>query len=358
MEKVLVKHENKSYPAVIDNSFEGLYNYFKELCDSKEVLIVTDSNIADIYLQEIKDIFNSNQIVIHEYIIKAGEESKNINTINEIYTKFIDAGLDRGSTIIGLGGGVVGDIAGFVASTYMRGVQLIHIPTTILAQVDSSIGGKTAIDFEGYKNIIGTFYAPRLVYINIESIIKMPNSQFISGLAEVIKYGLIWDEGFVKYLVDNAYNILSRDINILSQTIKQCILIKSDITQRDLYDNEIRSILNFGHTVGHALECYSDFKMTHGECVAIGMAAAADISQILNISEPNTYEQVVKIIKTFNLPIKLKADNTNSFISCIKRDKKIINDNINFIALEKVGKSKIINMSLDKLINVINTKLL
>lgn len=235
-------------------------------------------------------------------IVPDSENSKSLKTAEAVYDELIRRGATRDSTIIAFGGGVIGDLAGFVAATYMRGISLVHVPTTLLAQVDSSIGGKTGINHRGAKNIIGAFYQPKLVLTDPEFLAKLPEREFVSGMAEVIKYGLIKDRELFGLLESNARKILERDKKLLEDVIFRCCRIKADIVSEDEKEAGKRMILNFGHTAGHAIESASGYKLKHGEAVSLGMIAAASISPIHGEEK----ERIRNLLGKAGLPTKTK----------------------------------------------------
>ncbi|MCL2752936.1 MAG: 3-dehydroquinate synthase, partial [Defluviitaleaceae bacterium] len=259
----------------IESSWDGLAKAMSADLDlqmQKKAMIVTDNNVAPLFLNEVRKALCGVPWQISNHIIPAGEGSKNFRALTEVLQAMHEAGLDRGSVVFALGGGVVSDIAGFAASCYMRGINYINLPTTLLSQADSAIGGKTGIDFMGQKNLIGTFHAPHLVYTNIAALNTLPQQDYISGLAEVIKYGIIYDRGLLEFLYDNTQAVLERDEATVLHIVRRSCAIKTEVVMQDEKDKGLRQILNFGHTVGHAVESLSEFTLPHGYCVAIGMA--------------------------------------------------------------------------------------
>ncbi|MGN1318137.1 MAG: 3-dehydroquinate synthase, partial [Lachnospirales bacterium] len=262
----------KKYPIYIDNSYNSLVKAFEDASlTGRKACIITDSNVAPIYLDKIKDLLSDSFLELSSYVFKAGEESKNINTICDFYKFFVEKKLDRKSILIALGGGVVGDMCGFAAATYMRGIAFVQIPTTLLSQVDSSVGGKTGIDFMDNKNMVGAFYQPEFVYINSESLKTLPKREVSAGLSEALKYGYIIDKDFLDYFFNNKENIFSLSSEEIIEVIYLSCKAKAYVVSEDEKENGLRAILNFGHTFGHAVETKSEFKMLHGECVAVGM---------------------------------------------------------------------------------------
>ena len=317
-----VNYEKKPcYDIVIDNSFSELVQRVKELgFENRKIAIITDSNVEPLYGDEIKNLLASiaNKAIV--YAIPAGEENKNLSEIEKIYQVLIDEHFDRHDLIVALGGGVVGDMAGFTAATYLRGISFIQIPTTLLAQTDSSIGGKTGVDYKGFKNMVGAFHMPRLVYINISTLNSLDYRQFASGFAEVMKHGLIKDSNFYTFLIDNIYEIGDKD--------------PDDPTEKG-----DRVLLNFGHTLGHAIEKAKNFELLHGECVALGCICAAFISWKKEMISMEEYYEIRDMFVPFNLPISIEDLDSAQVIELAKSDKKADLDKIRFILLKSIGKA-------------------
>lgn len=317
-----------------------------------EILILTDENV---YNHQLENFINSiNVKMIYEYIVPAGEDSKSLSIYEDIIKYCTKINLSRKSLIIALGGGVIGDLAGFVASTYMRGIDVCQIPTSLLAQVDSSVGGKTGINIGNLKNIIGTFYQPKFTYININALKTLPECEFISGMAEVIKYGIIYDYKLLDYIIENSEKILDRDNEILTYIIKRSIEIKADIVSEDEKEGGLRKILNFGHTFGHGIEKIC--KISHGEAVSIGMNMAFKLSLKKGYIDKTYYNQFIKACNKFNLPLMFNAflyeeeitedrkNNVNKeILEVMKNDKKNSFGNINLILPIDFGKVKIVD---------------
>ncbi len=269
----------------------------------------------------------------------AGEESKTLSTVKDIYTFLIKEKFDRKDLLIALGGGVTGDITGFAAATYLRGIDFIQIPTSLIAQSDSSIGGKTGVDFDGFKNMVGAFYMPRLVYMNVSVLKTLDDRQFFSGFAEVMKHGLIKDGVFYEWLLENMYEICDRDTDTLLEMIERSCKIKKLVVEKDPSEKGERALLNFGHTIGHAIEKAQNFTLTHGECVALGAVAAAFISWKHELLSKDEYYEIRDMFVPFNLPISIENINPEEILQLTKSDKKVEGDFVKFILLKKVGKA-------------------
>ena len=336
-----VTYEKKPcYDIVIDNSFSELVERIKSLgFEKRKIAIITDTNVKSLYAEDIAASLKvlSDIIIIHE--IEAGEIHKNLNEIEKIYQDLISNNFDRHDLIIALGGGVVGDMAGFAAATYLRGISFVQIPTTLLAQTDSSIGGKTGVDFNGYKNMVGAFHMPKLVYINTSTLDTLDDRQFASGFAEVMKHGLIKDSNFYTFLIDNIYEINDKDPEILMEMIKRSCEIKKAVVEKDPTEKGDRVLLNYGHTLGHAIEKAKNFELYHGECVALGCIAAAFISWKKEMISMEEYYEIRDMFVPFNLPISIEDIDPNEVIKLAKSDKKADSDKIRFILLKSIGKA-------------------
>jgi 3-dehydroquinate synthase len=301
-------------------------------------IVITDDCVGGLYGQKI--LSGLKDIGLHASLIEfpAGEVSKNINTVIHLAEKLMESGADRETCLIALGGGVVGDIVGFVASIFMRSVPYIQIPTTLVAQVDSSIGGKTGIDLPHGKNLLGTFYQPRAVFANLNFLDTLPEKEFNNGLAEIIKYGIIDDEKMFRTLETNMEAIKSKDPKLLLGLVENCCQIKKSIVEIDEKEQGLRRILNFGHTLGHALEAVSDYAITHGEGVALGMIAAARISEKLKYLDSSETKRIEALILEAGLPVKIPKDlDSDKIIARLKTDKKKKGDIIHFVLLKKIG---------------------
>jgi 3-dehydroquinate synthase len=266
-----------------------------------------------------------------------GEEQKSLESAGRLYGELTDFYAERMTPILALGGGVIGDLAGFVAATYLRGVPLTQIPTTLLAQVDSSIGGKVAVNHGQLKNKIGAFYQPRLVISDISTLTTLPTKVLIEGLAEVIKSAVIGDEDFFTFLEKNLNKVKSLDNEVLEEVVFQSARIKAEIVEKDEKDLGLRSLLNYGHTVGHAIESTSDFKVQHGEAVAIGMLAAARISNKLGIFDKNELIRLKSVIQSAGLPTQMPNLEVERIIQAIGHDKKVLRGKIRFVIPKSIG---------------------
>lgn len=339
--KALTKEVNRPYDIICSDSFNELKDYITVSCNPSSICIVTDTHIAPLYLEAIRGI--SEQIApVYEHVFEAGEESKNITTITAIYDAFLTHKLDRSALIIALGGGVVGDIAGFAAATYMRGIPFIQIPTTIVAQNDSSIGGKVGVDYLEYKNIVGAFHNPMLVYININTLKTLPKRELVGGISEVIKHGLIHNPSLFEHLVNNREEILDLKGDVTERMTYMSAKVKCDIVEQDPTELGIRKILNFGHTVGHAIETLSHFKYSHGECVAYGICAAAFISYKRKLLSLEVVNQIIGLCQSFGLLGSLENYVSSDIWTHMGYDKKKSHGKISFILLKNIGETIIV----------------
>ena len=351
------------YTIVITDSFGNLSSSIAELgFQDRKIAIITDSNVEELYAEEILKLLGTISDKAFVYVIPAGEENKNLDEIRGIYEFLLERRFDRHDLLIALGGGVVGDMCGFAAATYLRGISFIQVPTTLLSQTDSSIGGKTGVDLGGIKNMVGAFYMPKLVYINTSTLGSLDERQYFSGFAEVMKHGLIKDQNYYTWLIENMYEICDKDPEVLNEMIRRSLEIKKAVVEKDPTEQGDRALLNFGHTIGHAIEKHMDFKMLHGECVALGCVAAAFISWKRNLLSMEEFYEIRDMFVPFNLPISIEGIDKEEIIKLTKSDKKADGDKIRFILLKKIGKAFIddtvtsdeITAALDELIYVEN----
>lgn len=341
--RLTINYEKKPcYDIVFAHDFGGLLEELKDFhIEERKIAVIADSNTASLYGEEVIKILEGNCRKAILYSFPAGEEHKTLDTVKDIYKKLIAEKYDRKDLLIALGGGVVGDITGYTAATYLRGVDFIQIPTTLLAQCDSSIGGKTGVDFDGYKNMVGAFYMPKLVYMNIGTLKTLEARQFYSGFAEVMKHGLIKDAIFYEWLLDNLYEIQDRETDVLEEMVMRSCTVKKLVVEKDPKEQGDRALLNFGHTIGHAIEKYKNFEMLHGECVALGAVAAAFISWKHNWLSMEEYYEIRDMFVPFHLPISIDDIEPEEILALTKSDKKMAAGQIRFVLLKKVGKAVI-----------------
>ena len=328
---------------IYDIFFANDFNSLPELLAGqgiadRRVCIVTESNVAPLYLDEIRNQLDGKCKELISIIFEAGESQKNLDTVKMIYEKLILAKFDRKDLLVALGGGVTGDITGFTAATYLRGIDFVQIPTSLLAQVDSSIGGKTGVDFDSYKNMVGAFHMPKLVYINVSTLTTLSDEQFISGMGEIIKHGLIKDSAYFDWLIENHDRILARDKDVLMEMIRVSCNIKRVVVENDPTEKGDRAMLNFGHTLGHAIERYLDLKLSHGACVGIGCCLASVISYNRGDITEDELHKIIHAFDMFGFPtLKDYPDDADAVIEYTKNDKKMVGDKIKFILLHTIG---------------------
>lgn len=353
-----VKHKKEgNYNIYIENSLNALPDYINEYTAGKEVkaLIISDTNVSKLYLDEVKSKISPCFKTCLSFIIEAGEKSKNLTNVKKCYDFLKSNEFHRSDIIIALGGGVVGDLSGFVASTYMRGIPYIQVPTSLLAMADSSIGGKCAVDLDGYKNTIGSIYMPAMVYENVDFLKTLPEREFACGMAEILKAGLIKNGSFYEWLINNFDVIGEKDSDAIIYMLKEADEVKRRVVENDPFEHGERMHLNFGHTIGHAIEKLSNFKFNHGECVALGMISAAHISWKRNNLSMEEYYEIRDMFVPFNLPISTDSLDVEKIIKTMSLDKKNINGKLNFILLKKIGKSITVNdITEDEIRNAVN----
>lgn len=340
MGRVITVHYDKKpiYDITIEQDFKGLSDVLEKLgTKGHRICVVTDSLVGALYLDDVINIAKDCASDVISFTFDAGEQSKNLDTVADLYEKLIKAGFDRKDTLIALGGGVTGDLTGFAAATYLRGIRVIQLPTSLLAMVDSSIGGKTGVDFRGYKNMVGAFHQPMAVYMNISTLKTLTTKQYYSGFGEIVKHGLIRDMEYFKYIEKNYDGINTRDLKTLEEIVAGSCEIKRAVVENDPLEKGERAVLNFGHTLGHAIEKLKDFTMLHGECVSVGMAAALYISIKRGMINESDYKRVCTVLKTLNLPLAVSGLSPKDIIKVSKSDKKMNAGRIKFVLLDGMG---------------------
>lgn len=340
-ERLPILYEKKPcYDIVFTQSFGDLWDELAALgCANKRICIVTDSRVDELYGDEVLGILQGKCLKAVKFAFPNGEENKNLDTVRDIYKFLIEEGLDRRDVLLALGGGVVGDVTGYAAATYLRGVDFVQVPTTLLAQADSSIGGKTGVDFDGYKNMVGAFKMPKLVYMNLSALQTLDDRQFFAGFGEVMKHGLIKDALFYEWLIENMYEICDRKADTLQEMLIRSCNVKKMVVEKDPTEQGDRALLNFGHTIGHAIEKAKNFELCHGECVALGAVAAAYISWKRELLSMEEYYEVRDMFVPFNLPISVDNIDLQEVLRLVKSDKKMEAGKIKFVLLKKIGKA-------------------
>lgn len=331
---IKVNLQERSYPITIGSTLLSDDFNSDKWIKGKDCLIVTNETVAPLYLDVMKS--NIDDKTIEVITIKDGEHYKTIDTWSKIIDKLTAMRANRDTTIIALGGGVLGDIAGFAAATFMRGLPYIQVPTTLLAQVDSSVGGKTGVNHKDGKNLIGSFYQPTMVISDIDVLSTLPDREYKCGLAEIIKYGAIYDVDFFAWLENNMSELLTRAPKKLIYAISRSCQIKANIVGEDEFEIGKRAILNFGHTFGHALENIMGYgELLHGEAVAIGMIIASKLSPINSVER----NRLISLIKSANLPHKIELNDENQMLDVMKTDKKVKNKKLRFVLLRSLGEA-------------------
>ncbi|WP_067518810.1 3-dehydroquinate synthase [Endozoicomonas ascidiicola] len=337
MQELYVDLGERSYPIYIGSNLLSQPGYLTSHIHGHQVAVVTNETIAPLYLEKLcTHLHELNPIVV---TLPDGEKYKNLDILNRIFDQLLQSRHNRKTTLIALGGGVIGDMTGFAAACYQRGVDFIQIPTTLLSQVDSSVGGKTGVNHALGKNMIGAFYQPNAVIIDTETLSTLPNKELSAGIAEVIKYGLICDKPFYNWLHDNMDKLLERDNDALSYAILRSCQNKADVVAEDEKESGIRAILNLGHTFGHAIETYTGYgSWLHGEAVAVGMVMAADLSLREGDISKEEYRGLVELIEKANLPVEPPAGMTpEHFIELMSVDKKVLDGQLRLVLLKEVG---------------------
>lgn len=340
--KIDVSCENGNYSIFLNNKFGGLIKELQKILDkNRKICIVTDSNVEKYYGEELLNLLKSSYEQVFLFVFQAGEPQKNLSTVGNLYEFLIRKQFQRKDMLVALGGGVVGDLTGFTAATYLRGIDFIQVPTSLLAMVDSSIGGKTGVDYLHYKNMVGAFYQPRLVYANISTLETLPAVEYYAAMGEILKHGLIKDAAYFEWTINHIIEIYEKDTSVLEKLVQKSMQIKRDVVEEDPKEQGLRAILNFGHTIGHAIESLMGFRMLHGECVALGMQAAAYISWKRNMIEKEDFFEIRDMFVGFHLPIVLDELKSEDILQVMKNDKKADAGSIKFILLDGIGNAVI-----------------
>lgn len=363
--RMTVSYESRPiYDIVFEHSFAALAQEIENISQGRKrkICIVTDTKVKPLYLEEVKSALEQAGFPVIFFAFPAGEENKNLYIVQHLYTALIQAHFDRKDLLVALGGGVVGDLTGYAAATYLRGIDFVQIPTTLLSQVDSSVGGKTGVDFDSYKNMVGAFHMPKLVYMNLSVLKTLSPRIFRSGLGEVTKYAFITDAPFFDWLQAHKDQVLAMEPEAMEYVVYQSCENKRIVVEEDPKEHGRRALLNFGHTLGHAIEKQMDFTLYHGECVAIGMAAAAKMSADKGYISKELADSVIELIRGFQLPVHMEEieqleedvpygkERTRSAAEKLSReevikatmnDKKMDAGTIRFILLKDMGNAVI-----------------
>ena len=344
METVHIDLDERSYPIVIAEDLLALSPTWQALPKAAAALIVTNDVVAPLYLSTLKQALSSKYAQVHEVVLPDGEAHKDWQTLNLIFDVLLTHGCDRKTVLFALGGGVVGDMTGFAAASYMRGVPFVQVPTTLLSQVDSSVGGKTAINHPLGKNMIGAFYQPQLVVCDLATLDTLPQRELSAGLGEIIKYGPIADMQFFDWLEQNIDGLLSQDRTLLAHAVKRSVEIKAWVVGQDEKEAGLRAILNFGHTFGHAIEAGMGYgNWLHGEGVAAGMVMAAELSKRLGMVDEHFVLRLRTLIERAGLPVRGAIidvqDNAGRYLELMRVDKKSEAGEIRFVLIDGAGRA-------------------
>ena len=343
----------RSYPIFIeDGIMEKVGADLAERDIASRYVVVADDNVASLYGSTLMASLKDAGIRAELITFPKGEASKNLQVFSELSSKLAQMGMDRTSGLIALGGGVTGDLTGFLAATYMRGIPFVQVPTTLLSQVDSSVGGKTGVDIPEGKNLVGAFYQPKAVYIDTAVLTTLPTEELLGGIAEVIKYGVIRDPEFYTFLERNLDAILELNPAVIQKMIHTCCKIKAEVVAQDEREADLRRILNFGHTIGHAVEAASNFSLIHGYAVAIGMVAALRIAVSSGLCKRKEAGRVATLIHTFGLPTEIpEGMDVEKIKSYIKTDKKSIGGSVFYVLPTTIGDVLITNEVTEEQVN-------
>ena len=340
MKELQVGLGERSYPIIIREGLLGeIGTDLQNRSIAKRYGVIADEYVASLFGDTILDSLAAGGMSAELITFARGEASKSLDTIARLASSLAQRGFDRQDGLLALGGGVTGDITGFLAASYMRGIPFVQVPTTLLAQVDSSVGGKTGVDIPEGKNLVGAFYQPRCVYIDSQVLNVLPESELLNGLAEVIKYGVIYDRTFFEFLENRRQDILALELPVLEEVIATCCAIKADVVEKDERETDLRRILNYGHTIGHAIEAASGYSLAHGSAVAIGMVAAAELAGLKGILAADEKLRIEKLISDFGLPVKIPGElDRQEITNYLKTDKKTVGGRVFFVLPTTIGK--------------------
>ncbi|MFR8172660.1 MAG: 3-dehydroquinate synthase [Marvinbryantia sp.] len=329
------------YTIYFEHDFGRLAEVLESDCgiSGRKLCIVTDTTVEGLYLQEVIKALEGKCRALTQFVFPAGEQSKTLDTVRSLYEKLILEHFERRDMLIALGGGVVGDLTGFAAATYLRGIAFAQVPTTLLAQVDSSIGGKTGVDFDSYKNMVGAFHQPSLVYMNAHTLSTLPEEQFACGMGEVLKHGLIRSAAYYTWLIEHISEIAERDADTLQEMVMESCRIKRAVVEKDPTEKGERALLNFGHTIGHAIEKVKSPDLLHGQCVALGCVAAAYISFKRGLLSTEEFYEIRDMNVGFDLLFSVEDIDPQEILTITKSDKKMDQGSVKFVLLKKIGKA-------------------
>ncbi|HTP04598.1 MAG TPA: 3-dehydroquinate synthase [Nitrospirota bacterium] len=341
MHVVKVSLGDRSYDIEIGTGLGRIGEQIQGLGLGQKIAVITNPTVKKLYGQRVVDSLKAAGFLVLSIEIPDGEQYKTLDWANAIYSALLINSFDRKSALVALGGGVIGDLTGFAAATFMRGVPFIQVPTTLLAMVDSSVGGKTGVNHAMGKNMIGAFYQPKKVLMDLDVLKSLPRAEFLAGMAEVIKYGVIWDASFFEYLDREREKILALDPEVLSHIIQRSCEIKAEVVSEDERESGLRAILNFGHTVGHAIETAQNYTMRHGEAAAIGMVYASKLAHKTGLCDASVPDRVERLIRSYGLPTDLAAlsrkPSMTELMGAMQIDKKAEGGKVKFVLPKKIG---------------------
>jgi 3-dehydroquinate synthase len=344
MKKVRVGLKSNSYDIRIGSGLlPQVGRWLGEMGFSGKAVVITDTLARELYAGALAGGLAEAGFGVDVLEVPVGEEQKSLETAGRLYQRLTGAYAERMTPVLALGGGVVGDLAGFVAATYMRGVPLVQVPTTLLAQVDSSIGGKTAVDYDQLKNMIGVFYQPRLVVADIDTLKTLPETEMANGMAEAIKMSAIMSPGLLEYIDRNIEKARALETAVLEEIVSRSARLKAEVVVVDERESGLRAILNYGHTVGHAIEAVSGFRLSHGQAVAIGMVAEAEISHRMGMLDKGSVTRLKGVIRRAGLPVDMPAMDIREVMTAMRHDKKVASDTSRFVLLKSIGDARIID---------------
>lgn len=349
-QQIIVKRDGEfEYPIVWADSFDSLNSHLEGLgLKNRKACVVTDSNVDKLYSDEVCGVLAGTFERVDKFIMQAGEQHKTLDTVKALYEHLIKNNFERKDVLVALGGGVVGDLTGFTAATYLRGIAFIQIPTTLLSQVDSSVGGKTGVDFDSFKNMVGAFWHPHLVYMNMTVLDTLTSEQFACGIGEILKTGLLKDANLFNWTIKHKDQILKHDRDVLADMIRRSCEIKADIVENDPTEQGERALLNLGHTIGHAVEKLKNFELLHGQCVALGYVAAAFLSKRRGNLSTADLAKIEAANAMYGLPNDVAGVSIEEVLKATKSDKKMEQGAIKFVLLNKIGEAVVDKSVTDK----------
>ncbi|HIE43832.1 MAG TPA: 3-dehydroquinate synthase [Candidatus Omnitrophica bacterium] len=358
MRVVKVNLKQDPYPVYIgENILPAFGELLRKIDFPGYLAVITHPGLKELYGETIETSLKRNGFSYFTIQVPEGENTKSLHQVEALYQDLISLKMGRDSGLVAFGGGVTGDLTGFVAATYLRGISYVQVPTTLLAQVDSSIGGKVGVDLPAGKNLVGAFWQPRMVLSEVSVLRSLPRRELMSGIAEIIKYGIIADDRFFERLDKNMARLLPPldgklpDFEFLEEVVEKCTRIKADVVEKDERERDIRAILNYGHTLGHAIEAATDYKRyTHGEAIAIGMVGAARISTTLGLLGDEDFRRHISILKKAQLPVSCPSIEKGRILNALKLDKKRKENKLRVVLAVKIGKVKIEGNIPDKVI--------